>query len=324
MLSYPNKKDYPQLIEKIEAYDSICVFRHINPDGDAYGSQWGLVHFLKSEYPHKKIYGLGKNDGSLARLFDEPDRLTDQQISESLCIVVDTSNWERIDDDRYKLGQEIIKIDHHPTKDDYGTLNIVNSDKSSTCEMIAEWIHYVNKDKPIEPKTAYSLYVGISTDTIRFSTNKVTWETLYLAAYLLKNGQFSLSELSDEISTMSDNLFDYVTYVRQHAQSDCDGKLIYTYIEPEVKERFKITTSQAKEYVNTFKSKEHAEIWLILVNEDGLYNVSLRSRNYAINDIATQFGGGGHENASATRDLTYENTLALIAECKKRILEHSI
>lgn len=315
-----NNQSINQLKTLIESHNSIVVFRHVNPDGDAYGSQWGLVTYLKEKYPHKDIYGVGLNNGSTRHLFPESDIIEDDVISNSLIIVTDTSNKERIDDQRYQLASTIIKIDHHPSVCDYGTLNIVDDNKSSACEMITDIIRILEDDKPISLKSATYLFTGMKTDTLSFSTHKVTWKTLENASYLLKSGDIDLANLTDELTSVEDTIFDYVTYLRLNAQSQNNNQLIYVYIEPEILSQFNITSSIAKEYVNTFKQKKQAKVWVILVNEgNDNYNVSIRSRGLVINDIAAKYGGGGHVVAAATRDLTYQQTQALLNDLSQRI-----
>ena len=52
---------FEKIIEKIEQYESIVIFGHINPDGDCFGSQIALKASLKEDYPKKNvtIYGSG-------------------------------------------------------------------------------------------------------------------------------------------------------------------------------------------------------------------------------------------------------------------------
>ena len=42
---------FEAIISKIEQYDSIVIFGHLNPDGDCYGSQIALRNILKAKYP---------------------------------------------------------------------------------------------------------------------------------------------------------------------------------------------------------------------------------------------------------------------------------
>ena len=50
---------FEQVINEIKRYDRIVIHRHQNPDGDALGSQIGLKHILRENYPEKEIYMVG-------------------------------------------------------------------------------------------------------------------------------------------------------------------------------------------------------------------------------------------------------------------------
>ncbi len=49
-----------QFLIKINNYDSIIIYRHKSPDGDALGSQFGLGEWLKRNFSNKKIYYVGE------------------------------------------------------------------------------------------------------------------------------------------------------------------------------------------------------------------------------------------------------------------------
>ena len=46
-----DKKTLVNILNKIEEYDRIVVYRHVSPDFDALGSQLGLYHYLKHNFP---------------------------------------------------------------------------------------------------------------------------------------------------------------------------------------------------------------------------------------------------------------------------------
>ncbi|WP_246819817.1 bifunctional oligoribonuclease/PAP phosphatase NrnA [Aerococcus sp. HMSC035B07] len=48
------------ILQAIEAYDTIIIHRHQRPDPDALGSQLGLKAVLEATYPEKKYMQLGK------------------------------------------------------------------------------------------------------------------------------------------------------------------------------------------------------------------------------------------------------------------------
>ena len=124
-----NKKELIKLIEK---YETIVIYRHVNPDPDALGSQIGLANLLKTLYPKKTVLKAGTTVDNLAWL----GRMDSDVSSEgALAIILDTSNLERIDGD-YHRADKMIKIDHHPLQDIFGDLSMIDTSYSSTSEML--------------------------------------------------------------------------------------------------------------------------------------------------------------------------------------------
>lgn len=298
-----------QFYNLIQECDIITLFRHESPDGDAYGSSLGLKHFLIENYPTKQVYMVSAQTGSQHSFFEDSDFVSDDIIANSLAIVLDTANSPRIDDARFKRAQKIVKIDHHPGLDQYGDYNFVEETYSSTCEIIATLL--LEKYSVLSQKVSRYLYAGMLTDTVSFSINSVTSETLSIASKLVASG-IKIGDIHNELFVVSDNLYDYITYLRQHT-TETEFGLIYCYVEQETLRQFNLSVTQAKEVVNVFKEKASAQIWMLFIKEEsGYYRTTMRSREITINDIARDFGGGGHRLAAATRDLSYDQTQQLI------------
>src|SRR5690625_2545476 len=141
-----------QIIEWIQAYERIIIHRHVRPDPDAYGSQAGLQRMIQLSFPKKEVYIVGEEDPDLHYLA-RMDEISDDKYNDALVIVCDTANTGRICDQRYKLGKKIVKIDHHPNVDPYGDLLWVDTDASSTSEMIYE-LFLAGKDNRSEEHTS--------------------------------------------------------------------------------------------------------------------------------------------------------------------------
>lgn len=137
------------MMQEIEQNDTIIIHRHVRPDPDAYGSQLGLKYYLEAKYPNKHIYAVGENEPSLEFIgtFDE---ISDEVYKEALVIVCDTANSPRIDDQRYQNGLKVLKIDHHPAIDQYGDINYVSTEASSTSEIIYDFITHFNDERIID------------------------------------------------------------------------------------------------------------------------------------------------------------------------------
>ncbi|MBQ1244531.1 MAG: hypothetical protein IIX94_02155 [Clostridia bacterium] len=105
---------FERVISLLEQYDTIIIHRHSRPDGDAIGSQTGLLWLLKDNYPHKKIFAVGDAAGRYAFIQGEPpEDIVDEVYENALAIILDTSASALISDDRYKKAAASARIDHH-------------------------------------------------------------------------------------------------------------------------------------------------------------------------------------------------------------------
>ena len=78
-------------------------------------------------------------------------------------------------------------IDHHENPDDYADFMISNSKMSSTCEMVYDFIYYIDSNK-IDNNIATCLYTGIVADTGSFRFPSTTSRTLLVGSKLIDYG----------------------------------------------------------------------------------------------------------------------------------------
>ena len=156
-----------EIMATIKKYETIMIHRHQRPDPDAIGSQVGLAEILRASFPEKQIYQVGGPVEGLEFLATM-NEVTDAQYRGALVIVTDTANSPRISDERYNLGDQLIKIDHHPNDEPYGDLVWVNTEASSCSEIIADFYHHHQDELVMPDEAARLLYAGIVGDTGRF------------------------------------------------------------------------------------------------------------------------------------------------------------
>ena len=98
-----------QFLSVVKDYETVIVFRHINPDNDALGSQWATVSFLRLLFPKKTILGAGLHQ--IVKGIDYPpsDEIADYQFNGALGIICDTANHERVDDQRFNQCSYVIR-----------------------------------------------------------------------------------------------------------------------------------------------------------------------------------------------------------------------
>ena len=48
-----------KILKKIDEYECICLYRHVNPDYDAFGSQFGMYDLIQNTFENKEVYFAG-------------------------------------------------------------------------------------------------------------------------------------------------------------------------------------------------------------------------------------------------------------------------
>ena len=105
---------FEQILQTVKSYDRIIIHRHNNPDGDALGSQIGLKHILKENFPEKEILVVGDATRRYSFMDDSVmDTVPDEAYTGALAVILDTSAKALISDDRYTLADRTVRIDHH-------------------------------------------------------------------------------------------------------------------------------------------------------------------------------------------------------------------
>jgi len=308
------------ILDKIEKSEIICVFRHQSPDPDALGSQFGLVNWIKETYPTKQVFAMGWHRGQSADLFGEYETVSDEIVKSSLAIILDTANKARIDDDRFEMAKDSVKLDHHPFTDQYAHYEYIDDTAASTSELVCQLIR-TKSEQTLSTQTATYLYMGILTDTLRFSTQSTSASTLHNAAFLV-NSHLNLNKINDDLFGMEPNEFLFSNYIRHHAVIEDNG-LVYMKLDRLTLKKLNVTAGQAKEKVNELGLVRSFKIWALFIEqeEDGSvhYNGSIRSRNLTINDIAKRYNGGGHRLAAAVKKLDEGTLDACINDLRLRI-----
>ncbi|MEK5197533.1 bifunctional oligoribonuclease/PAP phosphatase NrnA [Staphylococcus sp. FSL H8-0121] len=292
------------IMKEIESTDKVIIHRHVRPDPDAYGSQLGLKYYLKLKFPDKEIYAVGEAEESL-NFIGTFDQVEDETYQDAFVIVCDTANAPRIDDQRYALGARVLKIDHHPAVDQYGEINLVNTNASSTSEIIYDMILHFNDESIINADVARVLYLGIVGDTGRFLFNNTTQHTMEIAGRLI-GFPFDHNAELNKMSEKDPRLMPFQGYVLQNFELFEDG-YCQVRITKDVLEQFNIKSNEASQFVNTIADIRGLKIWMFGVDEGDQIRCRLRSKGqFVINDVASDFGGGGHPNASGVSVYSWE------------------
>lgn len=289
---------FKKLYTEIKKAKSIVIFRHSNPDGDAFGSANGLAEIIKENFKEKKVLVGGEETNDFTdKFFPSPENISQEIIDNSLVIITDTANTERIDGPRENL-ENSIKIDHHPNNEPYGKLFVGDDSYASASEIIVEFA--IENELEIPKKAAEYLYVGMVTDTGRFQYNSTNKRTMHMAGELLEVG-VNVNRIFSKMYNKSINQIRFNAAIQSKIK--LEGNVAHVILPSGLSKKFDIHYSQASSSVYLLIGASEVKYALFASKDPktGKYRISLRSKAKPINKIAEQFGGGGHEMASGIK-----------------------
>lgn len=294
--------DWSAVTAAIRAGRSFIVCTHITPDGDAIGSQLGLVRALRA---------LGREAVALA---DAPppekyaflDRgeitVTEALPAADTVIVLDIAQWRRIGKHAAALkhtGERRLIIDHHPqVPDPAATVAVIDTEFSSTAELVADLLRAL--ELPLTPDITEPLYVGIVTDTGRFSYGNGLARAHRVAADLLTTG-LDARAIDDRIYHRSSlSRLKLIGRALERLRTAADGRIAHTFLTQADLAAHGLTPGDFEGFIDVIRTLRDAEIFLIFFEvADGRIKGSVRSRGaVAVARLAEKLGGGGHEFAA--------------------------
>lgn len=304
---------YNQILELIQQYENICIYRHQKPDGDAVGSQLAFKTWMQDNYPNKLVYLMGIDKYEKLPYVDV---ISDEITKKCLAIILDTANGGRVDDSRFTLADKSIKLDHHSFNDDYATINVVDPKYAATCELLTDLFIYFEEEYQLKlsKETARYLYIGILTDTMSFKTSNVSANTLKVASKLVDKG-IQVSEICKFVLTKSYSQFKIANHVRN--KIILEDRLAYAIFSYQQSLELNTDTATIRNQISELFGIDEFQIWLIVTQiESGEYKASIRSKQMAINHIAEKYGGGGHQLAAGASPKNIEEVFNLIKDLK--------
>ena len=287
---------FEAIISKIEQYDSIVIFGHLNPDGDCYGSQIALRNILKLQYPNKQVYCVGSGLKKFFDIIGKMDVVSDEIIARSLAIVLDSNDINRLEDQRAWKARDFAKIDHHiDTHTFHEGPEVIDDNATSTCELIYRFAKENNLE--IDLIAGSALYLGMMTDTARFQFANNFVRMFEIARDLCALGVDPIL-LNKTNNLVPEITLTIKTFIYSHVTKDPRG-IIYAIATKKEREQLGVTSAQICGNTSLLSYVTGYPVWFVASETDnGGMQVEMRSSTFDIQKIAMHFGGGGHTFAA--------------------------
>ncbi len=194
----------------------------------------------------------------------------------------------------------VINIDHHPSNDMFGDINLVDVHASSAAELVFYVLKELNDDL-IDADVATYLLLGIIADTGSFQHSNTTPEALRAAAELVKRGGRQQEIIKHLFKTKKFSTLKLWGKTLTDIEVDDAHRMLWSKVYYKDLKRAKAEAEDAKAIIDELlSSAPHVDFYILfLEKEPGTISVSIRSRNPKVKGmaIAKHFGGGGHEQA---------------------------
>jgi len=305
----------------LEQSSSILVVSHVDPDGDALGTQLAFATFLRKN--GKKVFLVKEDQIAEKYLFlpglNEIRHIHDVSdgFSAVAAVILECPKISRAGNIIKSLDDNcrIINIDHHQDNEGFGEINWIDQKASSVGEMVFEFFEAVGYQ--IDEPTAVQLYTAILTDTGRFRYNSTTPRTMEISGKLIEAGADPRIICDQVYYNLPLATIKLIGHALDHAEFISNGKVCILSLGKDDIHKRSARLSDTEGLAEYTLYGKDVELGILLKEgDDGITRVSLRSRGKInVADLAARFGGGGHPCAAGC---SIEKTLD---EAKKALLK---
>ena len=323
---------YDTFTEFLKGKQKICIIQAENPDGDSLGSALALAYLLEDKTV--SLYCPVDIPKYLHYMKDWSLVINEFDFEADGYIIVDTAAdilLSKLLEDpaiRETLNTKpVFVLDHHETEDD---LSFAHQGLIQTLPACCDLIYKIAKEQKLkisETAASYLLY-GILSDTLGFTSESTTADTLRTAADLTEYG-ISIAELEDarrEFAKKSQKILDYKADLIKKVEYFYDGKLATVHIPWEEIKEYSDEYNPNVLILEELRLVQGVEAAVaIKTYPDGKVTGKIRTTREApfADKLAEYFGGGGHTYASGFRtyDLTYDEAVRELITAYTKISE---
>lgn len=295
-----NNASLRQMGDALLQAQSILIFPHVNPDGDALGSSIALCRALRDQGKTCSVLleeEIPKYIGFLDTGCCTQDTSCIPQ--PDVCICVDCSEENRFPEraELYRTGKLKLCIDHHLTGDGFGDQYYIDHEEAATAQIIYKLLREM--EWKIDEVSAEALYTGIVTDTGCFQYSNTTPETHRIAASLMECGFDPMKITIALYQNVSRRKLEVQIKVLETMEIFADGKAAMAYVTEDMLQQLDASMDDAEGIVDLLRNIDGVEIAAFLKERQDGVKASLRAKSCGnVDQIASEFGGGGHAKAA--------------------------
>lgn len=296
-----------QLVAFLVSNDNYLITSHADPDGDAIGSELGLVAVLRALGKSASILNSDACPGKL-RVFDTSSELRSLEegavvppnLGEKTLILIDTSDFQhtrRAKDALFPFGRQVIIIDHHTPPAQVPCPAYVDDTAAASSQIVFQIAEATGVS--LDAATARALFMGIVFDTGSFIYPKTTPETFRAAQKLVALGARPKEIHSELYETIEPSKLRLLIKVQGGMRLVHQDRTAVQVMTQDMLRDCAAVPEDAEHFINyPLKCTSVLVSMFIKEVEPGLFRCSLRSKGTDVSGLAQTFGGGGHRTAA--------------------------
>ncbi|HBW34822.1 MAG TPA: bifunctional oligoribonuclease/PAP phosphatase NrnA [Desulfosporosinus sp.] len=290
-----------EMIRVLRKAPKVALFSHVSPDGDCIGSM--LAIGLALEKMGKEVTYYNPNPVPNNLKFLPGSSRVSQELPNpqpKTLLFVDCTDLGRVNLSITDLSEEsiVLNLDHHISNQLFGHVNCIDAQASAVGELAFILIEQLGVK--IDEEIATNLYTAIVTDTGCYQYSSTTAQTHRLTADLLDEG-IDLQDIHHQIFDQKPLAqVKLLQYALNELEIYAEGQLAIMTLSLEDFRKSKADQEVSDGLVNHIRSIAGVEV-AVLLKEVGPQEIKggLRSNLWLnVNEIAAQFGGGGHKRAA--------------------------
>jgi bifunctional oligoribonuclease and PAP phosphatase NrnA len=279
----------------IDKSEKILLASHDEPDGDALGSMLALKFSFEKLGKKADIFCPSEIPENFRFLPGIQEVKKNIELKYDLLFGVDYGDLKRLEAAVKDIP--LITFDHHPLINQAGEIKVVDTNFSSTCEIVYQFL--AENELKIDKEIATCLLTGIFTDTWGFRHPNTTAKTLKVVGELLLRG----APLRKIAGLVNQQKIDVKSKIWSRAltniQQDREFGFVYCFINFQDMKELGATTGDLSGLASLLCMVPGTKFSLVLSEMalgklDGSFR-ALPNHGIDVSRLAKALGGGGHK-----------------------------
>lgn len=320
------------LKELVEAKDTVVIMGHAIGDVDSFGAAIGIYRIAKTlnKRAYIVINEITKSVRPLmSRFMNNPEYEEDMFLNSAkalevtnentLLVVVDVNRPSYTEcPELLNMTKTIVILDHHRQTGEVvqnAVLSYIEPYASSSCEMVAEVLQYIDDGLKLKPLEADAMYSGMLIDTNNF-LNKTGVRTFEAAAFLRRNG----ADVTRVRKSFRSDMKEYIK--RAEALSTAEVFMDHYAITVSASDGVDSPTVLGAQVANELLLITEIKASFVLTSFNNKIYISARSIDELnVQIVMEKLGGGGHMTVAGAQleNTTIEEAKVLVKDTLEKM-----